>query len=226
MPSVKIPKHTTENDMTPFVDIAFLILTFFIMATKMKPPEPVEIVTPHSVSTDKLPENDALMIEFDANGRVFFTMLAEANPDAKRYVIENVNSNRNLGLTDAEMNNFVKSYTIGVPFTQLKSFLSQSDEAQKKIVQPGIPVRDSAANELYYWVNAGIKGFQGRKINYLIKGDNSAAYPDFKRILEAFKRNDIFKFQLVTSPQEAPVGSELYKNRAGQSQTEAPATSN
>ncbi|MEI9810377.1 MAG: biopolymer transporter ExbD [Bacteroidota bacterium] len=32
--------------MTPFVDIAFLILSFFIMATKFKPPEPVAITTP------------------------------------------------------------------------------------------------------------------------------------------------------------------------------------
>lgn len=224
MPSVKIPKHETENDMTPFVDIAFLILTFFIMATKMKPPEPVEIVTPHSVSTDKLPENDALMVEFDAGGRVFFTMLAEANPAAKRYVIESINSNRNLGLTEAEMESFVRAYSVGVPFAQLKSFLSQSDEAQKQVVQPGIPVRDSANNELYTWVNAGIKGFQGRKINYMIRGDNNAAYPDFKGIMEAFKRNDIFKFQLVTSPQDAPAGTDLYKKRAGQAQaTEAPA---
>ena len=28
MPSVKIKKHTPDNDMTPFVDVAFLILTF------------------------------------------------------------------------------------------------------------------------------------------------------------------------------------------------------
>ncbi|HRF18171.1 MAG TPA: biopolymer transporter ExbD, partial [Chitinophagaceae bacterium] len=43
MPSVKIPRKSTDTDMTPFVDIAFLILSFFIMATKFKPPEPVEI---------------------------------------------------------------------------------------------------------------------------------------------------------------------------------------
>ncbi|HRO70510.1 MAG TPA: biopolymer transporter ExbD, partial [Chitinophagaceae bacterium] len=41
--------------MTPFVDIAFLILSFFIMATKFKPPEPVEITTPNSVSAGELP---------------------------------------------------------------------------------------------------------------------------------------------------------------------------
>jgi len=213
MPSVKIPKKSTENDMTPFVDIAFLILSFFIMATKMKPPEPVPITTPNSVSTDKLPENDALLVEMDATGRVFFSLLADANPEAKRYVIENINSNRNLGLTDAEMNNYVRSQSVGMPFSQLKSFLSQSEEQQKGITQPGIPVRDSANNELYFWINAAIKGFQGRRVNYLIKADNEAKYPDFKQVIEAFKRNDVYKFQLVTSPEEVPAGTELFKTR-------------
>ena len=62
MPSVKIPKKSTNVDMTPFVDVAFLILTFFIMATKFKPPSPVEVTTPSSVSADKYPDNDAVMI--------------------------------------------------------------------------------------------------------------------------------------------------------------------
>jgi biopolymer transport protein ExbD len=59
MPSVKIPHKSTFVDMTPFVDVAFLILTFFIMATKFKPPEPVEVTTPKSVSTQELPESNA-----------------------------------------------------------------------------------------------------------------------------------------------------------------------
>jgi biopolymer transport protein ExbD len=187
------------------------------MATKMKPPEPVSITTPNSVSTDKLPENDALLVEMDAKGRVFFSMLAEANPEAKRYVIDNINQTRNLGLTEAEINNFVKGQAIGVPFTQLKSYLSLPADKQKSAAGTvsGIPIKDSASNELYYWLNAGVKGFQGRKINYLIKGDNSAKYPDFKNVLDAFKRNDIYKFQLVTSPEEAPIGTDLYKSRSG-----------
>src|SRR5215203_535484 len=106
MPSVKIGKKSTDTDMTPFVDIAFLILSFFIMATKFKPPAPVEITTPNSVSTDKLPENDAVLVELDKEGKVYFTMLAEGNPEAKRAVIENLNKARNLGLTEAHIQNF------------------------------------------------------------------------------------------------------------------------
>ena len=34
MPSVKIKKHAPDNDMTPFVDVAFLILSFFMLARR------------------------------------------------------------------------------------------------------------------------------------------------------------------------------------------------
>jgi biopolymer transport protein ExbD len=213
MPSVKIPKKSTENDMTPFVDIAFLILSFFIMATKMKPPAPVEITTPNSVSTKELPANDAIMAEFDGKGRVFFTILSEDDPSVKKSIITNLNSTRNLGLSEAEMNNFVKTYSVGVPFSQLKGLLSQPADQQKNVVQPGIPVRDTTNNELYFWIRDAVSAFSGRKINYLIKGDNAAKYPDFKSVLAAFKKNDIYKFQLVTSPEEPPIGTDLYKSR-------------
>lgn len=213
MPSIKIPRKAADTDMTPFVDVAFLILFFFIMATKFKPPEAVEITTPNSVSSKQLEEKDGVLIQVDKNGRVFFAMQAEKDPAAKKAVIQNLNTTRNLGLTEAEMNNFVRTHSVGVPFTQLKSLLSQPVENQKNIKQPGIPIKDSASNELYYWVRDAVTAFSGRRIDYLIKGDNGAKYPDFKNILSAFKRNDIYKFQLITSPEAAPEGTDLYKTR-------------
>lgn len=215
MPSVKIPRKSTENDMTPFVDIAFLILSFFIMATKMKPPEPVQITTPNSVSTKELPQNDALLVEMDGTGRVFFTMLVENDPESKLNVIRNLNTTRNLGLSEAEMRNFVKSYSVGVPFSQLKPLLATPADKQKDIKQPGIPVRDSANNELTVWIRDAVSALSGRKLNYLIKADNNAKYPDFKNVLEAFKKNDIYKFQLVTNPEDVPAGTDLARSRAG-----------
>ncbi len=215
MPSVKIPKKSTTNDMTPFVDIAFLILSFFIMATKMKPPEPVEITTPNSVSTKELPANDAIMVEMDGTGRVFFSMLAENDPQSKLTVIRNMNTTRNLGLTEAEMQNFVRTYSVGVPFTGLKQLLSMPPDKQKELKQPGIPIRDTLNNELTTWIRDAVTAMSGRKLNYLIKADNSAKYPDFKNVLSAFKKNDIYKFQLVTSPEDVPAGTDLARSRAG-----------
>src|SRR2546423_14266011 len=110
MPSVKVPRKSTDFDMTPFVDVAFLILSFFMLATKFKPPEPVNITTPHSVSAIKLTEQDAILIEFDSSGRVFFTMNVKKSADEglKKDLIQSLNQTRKLGLTDAEMNSFVK----------------------------------------------------------------------------------------------------------------------
>jgi biopolymer transport protein ExbD len=215
MPSIKIPRKSADTDMTPFVDVAFLILFFFIMATKFKPPEAVEITTPNSVSSKQLEEKDGILVELDAKGRVFFAMQAEKDPEAKYAVIKNLNTTRNLGLTEAEMKNFLRTHSIGVPFGQLKQLLSQPIENQKNVKQDGIPVKDSATNELYYWVRDAVTAFAGKPLIYMVKGDNSAKYPDFKRVLEAFKRNDIYKFQLITSPEAAPPGTDLYKTRNG-----------
>src|SRR5215216_3202797 len=99
MPSVKIPRKSTATDMTPFVDVAFLILAFFMLATKFKPPAPVQITTPTSVSSSKLKEQDAVLIEFDSAGRVFFTMNVQKPTDAglKRELIDKINTDRKLG---------------------------------------------------------------------------------------------------------------------------------
>ena len=215
MPSVKIPKKSAETDMTPFVDIAFLILTFFIMATKMKPPEPVEITTPYSVSSKALEEKDALMIQMDKNGRVFFTINTARPQDneLKYSLIKNLNQTRNLGLTEAEMRSFVKDPTVGVPFSKLKSYLGVPMDQRKNVPQEGIPVTDSLNNELYYWVRDGIQVFAGRQINYMIKGDNNAKYPVFKGIIDALRKNDQNKYKLITSPDAVPYGTEEYARR-------------
>ena len=106
MPSAKIPRRSTDTDMTPFVDIAFLILSFFIMATKFKPPEPVEIKTPGSVLSQKLPENNAVMISIDSANRVYFTVLSDKDPSKYDAIIRGINTSRNLGLSEAQMARF------------------------------------------------------------------------------------------------------------------------
>lgn len=208
MPSVKIPRKSTFVDMTPFVDVAFLILTFFIMATKFKPQEPVEVKTPNSVSTKDLPDSDALQVTFDSTGRVFFAILSEKDPKIKYNVISNMNTTRNLNLTETEMRNFVQTPAVGVPFSGLKQLLALPVEDQKNLRQPGIPL-DTLGGELYYWIRDAVSAFSGKQLKYLIKGDNNAKYPSFKQVLNAFKKNEVFKFQMITMLEDVPVGSEL-----------------
>ena len=213
MPSVKIPRKSTATDMTPFVDVAFLILSFFMLATKFKPPEPVEITTPRSVSSDKLKEQDALLIEMDKNGKVYFTVNVQKSTDEglKKNVIESINKSRNLGLTENEMNSFAKNTTVGVPFAGLKQLLAMSNDDRLKVKQPGIPVTDTLNNELTTWIANAVTVFQGHKLNYMIKGDNAAKYPAFKGIIDALRKNEVNKYQLITDPEGVPAGTDLYK---------------
>src|SRR5688572_25393039 len=165
MPSVKIPKKSTFVDMTPFVDVAFLILTFFIMATKFKPEEPVEINTPNLVSTKELPDSDALQVTFDSIGRVFFSVLSEKDATVKYNVIKHMNDTRSLNLTEAEMRNFVKAPAIGVPFSGLKALLAVPAEEHKNYKQPGIPL-DTLGGELYFWIRDAVGTFTGKQLKY------------------------------------------------------------
>jgi hypothetical protein len=48
-------------------------------------------------------------------------------------------------------------------------------------------------------------------MNLLVKGDNASKYPAFKGVIDAFKKNDEMKFQMVTNPEGVPEGTELYK---------------
>lgn len=213
MPSVKIPRKSTDFDMTPFVDVAFLILSFFMLATKFKPPEKVPITTPHSVSSEKLKEQDALQVNFDSAGRVFFTMtLLKPSQNSGFYdeLISSINAAKNLGLTPAEKANFKKLPIVGVPFSRLKASLDG-----EKVVETGIPV-DSTNNELAQWVASANDVFrqhadQNIKPNFLIKGDNHAVYPSFKGVIDAFRQNQVFRFQLITDPRGVPQGTEYYQ---------------
>ncbi len=209
MPSVKIPKKSTDTDMTPFVDIAFLILSFFIMATKFKPPEPVEIKTPGSVLSQKLPESNAVMITIDSSNRVFFSVLSDKDKTKYDAVISGINESQKLNLSQTEMQSFRKTYAVGVPFGSLKEFLAMGEDQQNKIRQPGIPVSDTANNQLYWWILESKKAFVGEQLKFLIKGDGAAKYPTFEAVVSALKKNEEFKYNLVTSLDDIPGGSEL-----------------
>ena len=191
MPSVKIPRKSTDTDMTPFVDIAFLILSFFIMATKFKPPEPVEIKTPGSVLSQKLPENNAVLITIDSTNRVYFSVMSEKDKTKYDAIINDINTTQSLGL---------------------KQLLATNFKDQPSLKQPGIPVLDTLNNQLVHWIGAAKRAFAGEKgFKYLIKGDGHSKYPTFEAVISALKKNDEFKYNLVTALDDVPSGSEFSK---------------
>lgn len=212
MGRAKLPRKSTTVDMTAMCDVAFLLLAFFILATKFKPPEALTVNTPSSVSTKIAPDKDVVMITIDKAGKVYFSV-SESNRTEKGDILDAVNTSKNLGITDAEKKAFMNipnSY-IGVPFNQLKSFLTKTPEELKHVALPGIPVLDSNNNEMVEWLRATAQAFQGQKMNILVKGDDASKYPSFGGVIAALKKNDLMKFQIVTNPVAVPPGTELYK---------------
>jgi biopolymer transport protein ExbD len=215
MPRAKIPRKSTNIDMTAMCDVAFLLLSFFILATKFKPPEALTVTTPSSVSSKIVNDKNSVMITIDKDGKVYFSV-SDANPGEKKTIIDDINTSKALNLSDQEKKMFSNNPTayIGVPFTQLKALLDRNPDQLKGVAMPGIPVKDSTNNELVDWVRAAVGAFQGKKMNLLVKGDNASKYPSFQGIIIAFKKNDQLKFALITNPVPAPPGSELDKVQA------------
>ena len=211
MGRAKIKRGNTNIDMTAMCDVAFLLLSFFILTTKFKPAEAINVSPPSSVSSKAAPQKDAFMVSIDKEGRIFIDMSDEMKGD----VIDEISTAKGLNLTAEDKKYFKASTFVGTPLSQLNQFTRLKPEDLAKIKLTGIPA-DSSNNELQAWINAAVNVYKGRKINFLIKGDNNSKYIAFRDVINAFKKNEIFKYQLITNPEGVPAGSELEKkNLAG-----------
>jgi biopolymer transport protein ExbD len=77
MPKHKKKRLGTRIDMTPMVDVALLLLTFFMMTTQFKPPEDVEVIIPASHSQIKLPESHIMMVYVNREGKIYLGVDAQ-----------------------------------------------------------------------------------------------------------------------------------------------------
>lgn len=68
----KKPRVGYKLDMTPMVDVAFLLLIFFMSTTQFKAPETVPINLPSSHSDVKLPEADVLILSVSKDNVVLW----------------------------------------------------------------------------------------------------------------------------------------------------------
>ncbi|MBU7578231.1 MAG: biopolymer transporter ExbD [Flavihumibacter sp.] len=220
MPKAKLPRKSTHIDMTAMCDVAFLLLSFFILTTKFKPSEALAVQTPSSVASKVAPQKDVTQITIDKDGKVFLSFSEDA---PRKEIVEALNTSRNLGLSEAEITALATGPFIGVPIAQLKSLASKPKEDWPRMEVPGIPVLDTLNNELVDWMRAVKTGFTGIKMNLLVKGDNASKYPSFKGVIDAFKKVDEMKFQMVTNPEGVQEGTELYRENMSRGKSGAPA---
>ena len=74
MGRVKIAKKSTFIDMTAMSDVTVLLLTFFMLTSTFLAKEPATVVTPPSVSTEKVQETNYVQVLVNPEGKVWLTM--------------------------------------------------------------------------------------------------------------------------------------------------------
>lgn len=200
MPKVKVPRKSTLIDMTAMCDVAFLLLTFFMLTTQFKTDESIIVDTPSSISEIKLPDTDILNITINREGKVFFS-LDNKNFSRERLLQRMSEKYPELQFTAEEEKAFVLTGSVGVPINQLKGYLDLEDEERKMYSQPGIPV-DSTNNELGIWIMQG--RLSNPNVRITVNADQFCAWPVVKQVINTLQDKNVNKFNLITDLEADP----------------------
>ena len=81
-------RRRVRIDMTPMVDVAFLLLIFFMSTTQFKPPESVAVDLPTSQSEIHVPETGTIILTVNQTGQIFIS--SETGRDILELAPDNV----------------------------------------------------------------------------------------------------------------------------------------
>jgi len=193
-------RHRPTVDMTPMVDLGFLLVTFFMMTTQFAPSDLAAVTTPHATSETKLPEANNGTIVISTDGRVFFRMDGTSHVKA---LGQKINSKYSLGLTEDEIEKFSHQTGFGMPVSGLKQYLGLSTENQKNVqaTLPGIPVEEGR-NELTDWIIYA--RIVNQDVRMVIKGDRTTHYPVIKKVMDTLQECNVNRFNLITDKEDKP----------------------
>jgi biopolymer transport protein ExbD len=201
MAKVKMSKNAASIDMTAMCDVAFLLLTFFILTATAKVPEPITVDTPSSTNKTKLP-TDKLVVVTVGSGKenVFFDLKGR---EIRKRTLELMGDKYKMEFTEEEKNQFALMEGFGVPIEGLSQLLKLSSaDRNKEGTQVGIPF-DSINNQLKDWIytarQANIElNPDGEELQFALKGDAKLQYPKIKKVMDIYQDQKINTFDLVT----------------------------
>lgn len=213
MAQIKGPKGSPTIDMTPMVDLAFLLVTFFMLSANFRQDD-VPVDTPSSIASVELPKN-MVQITIDKGGRVFFGY--KGTDKAKEEIIKNMSAKYGVGFTKEQIEKFKGLTYFGCKIQELPDYINASEEERKNF-QSYVPV-DSVDNQLKYWIvfskNAGITAKEDMysealiknpatmksdfETKFILKADGKALYAHAKNVIDTFRDLEICNLNFITS---------------------------
>ncbi len=226
MGKVKIKKKETRIDMTAMSDVTVLLLTFFMLTSTFLQKEPVTVITPPSVSEEKVPDSNLLSILVSPEGKVFLEVLGSKDSTMKSETVradllknmvaeyKKTHPSANLAFTNKEMETFSKLNAFGVPITKMKEWLNLEPDLRDKFLEseqnPGIPINmnedPNNPNEFQMWVRAAYNSMNPELQESMVKGrgiaikaDQTTPYSVVNVVMDNLQTMKMNKFTLMTA---------------------------
>ncbi len=227
MPKVKMPRSTPSLDMTPMVDLAFLLVTFFMLTSSFRAPEPL-LVDPPTSTTDVLIPKQVFLATIDEKGRVFIDI---TNNNVKIKVLKKLLKSRKLSaMSEEDFKKFAGVGSIGISVKELATFMEMESNERTAYSESakGIPYDTAESKigqcELFEWAletrleahndykereeEAKLKNMEFDKSNYIqfaIKADGKAPYKVVQSIIAVFREAKVKNFQMITGLESSPI---------------------
>ena len=224
MGKVKIKKKETRIDMTAMSDVTVLLLTFFMLTSTFLQKEPVTVITPPSVSEEKVPDANLLSVLVSPEGKVYLEVLGSKDSTMKSETVradllknmvaeyKKTHPSANLAFTNKEIETFSKLNAFGVPITKMKEWLNLEPDQRDKALEsgPGIPINmnedPNNPNEFQMWVRAAYNSLNPELQEAMVKGrgiaikaDQTTPYSVVNVVMDNLQTIKMNKFTLMTA---------------------------
>ncbi len=199
MPKLKIPRKSTAIDMTAMCDVAFLLLTFFILTTKFRPQEVVQIDIPSSTAQIPIPDRDIMMFQIAPDGRVFFGL---DDQPTRLKLLDRLSSEYQIPLSAKQKDAFRTLELWGMDIRSLPEFLDKDPNEMAKIQQPGLNI-DTTGGQHQVEDLILFSRQENNNLRIAIKADKTTEYRSFDKLVRALQNRKVNKFNLITSARTA-----------------------
>ena len=226
--TVSTDKKAPFIDMTAMSDVPVVLLTFFMLTSTFLQKEPTTVITPASVSEEKVPEQNLVTLLVTKDSQIFLSIAGDRDSsyssekmreEGLLNVGEEYNKthpNKKIQLTNADVAVFGNTHMFGLPLAQLSEWCKLPTEKRDDLLDPaknpkaGIPIdmgKDvENRNEFQQWMlalyntsNPNLAKAVKSGKGIAIKADATTPYSVVQVVMDNLQTLKMNKFTLMTA---------------------------